>query len=188
MDGNAVNQSTLKQVALPAAAAAVVVLLIGVLVALSDWNTKETKGPAATGGGPPAAAGRSDDQTAAGMSADLPPLDGPEWKEIGDGVKAWDVAEGTGEGCPAGANVTIHYVGWLTSGSKFDSSVDRGKPADFPLGELVKGWQVGIPGMKAGGIRRLLIPPELGYGATGRPKIPANSTLVFEIKMLGFKG
>ncbi len=183
MDGNAVNQSTLKQVAVPAAAAAVVVLLIGVLVATSDWNAK----PTATSGAPPgAASGRSADQSAAGMSDGMPPLDDPGWKELSEGVKVWDAVDGAGDPVPAGAKVTTHYAGWLTSGKKFNDSRDEGKPIDFSLNGVVRGWMVGIPGMKVGGIRRLLIPPELAYGAEGRPGIPKNATLVFEIKLLGF--
>ena len=103
-------------------------------------------------------------------------------------MKVWDVKEGEGAACPAGAEVTIHYTGWLTDGTKFDSSRDRGEPATFPLGDLVKGWQEGIPGMKPGGIRRLSIPSEMGYGAGGRPpKIPGGATLIFEIKLIAFK-
>lgn len=184
MDGNAVNQSTLKQVAVPAVAAAVVVLLIGVLVATSDWNTKTTP---TSGGGQAGTAGKSASGDASGMSDSLPPLDAPEWKEISEGVKIWDVVEGTGDPCPAGATPLMHYTGWLTNGSKFDSSRDPGKqPINMALGDLVRGWQVGVPGMKPGGIRRLLIPPELAYKAAGRPGIPPNSTLVFEMKLLGF--
>lgn len=179
MDGNAVNQSTLKQIAVPAAAAAVVVLLIGVLVATSDWNAKGTAG---TGTGKGAA-----DMSATGLSTSMPPLDAPEWKEISGGVKIWDVVEGTGEACPPGAKVTTHYAGWLTSGKKFNDSRDDGKPVDFSLTRVIPGWTAGIPGMKVGGIRRLFIPSALAYAADPpSPDIPPNADLVFEIKLLGF--
>jgi FKBP-type peptidyl-prolyl cis-trans isomerase len=116
----------------------------------------------------------------------LPPLDAPEWTDIGNGLKSWDVTVGTGTAVPAGATVKVHYTGWLTNGKKFDSSVDRGEPIEFPLKGVIQGWQKGIPGMKPGGVRRLLIPPALGYGAAGAGgSIPPNSTLVFEVELLG---
>ena len=116
-----------------------------------------------------------------------PPLDAPEWKEQPSGLRVWDVKEGTGDPAPPGGTVVCHYAGWLTddAGTKFDSSVDRGEPAEFSLGQVIAGWQEGIPGMKPGGIRRLKIPARLAYGDRARPKIPANSTLVFEIELLG---
>ena len=79
--------------------------------------------------------------------------------------------------------------GWLTDekATKFDSSVDRGEKATFPLNRLIKGWQEGIPGMKPGGVRRLKIPAELAYGKDGRPGIPGNATLVFEIELFESK-
>ena len=77
------------------------------------------------------------------------------------------------------------YTGWLTDGTKFDSSLDRGQPIEFPLTGVIRGWQDGIPGMKPGGVRRLLIPPALGYGMRGAPgAIPPNATLVFEVELL----
>jgi FKBP-type peptidyl-prolyl cis-trans isomerase len=114
-----------------------------------------------------------------------PPLDSKEWKKQKSGVEIWDVTEGKGEAVKPGATVVIHYTGWLTDAkaTKFDSSVDRGKKAKFPLGDLIKGWQEGIPGMKPGGVRRLKIPANLAYGERGRPGIPGGSTLVFEIEL-----
>jgi len=117
----------------------------------------------------------------------LPPLDSKEWKEVKgkDGLKTWDVKEGTGTEVKPGATVKIHYTGWLKDGTVFDSSVKRGQPAEFPLNNLIKGWQAGIPGMKVGGTRRLYIPYEQAYGARGRPPIiPEKADLVFEIELL----
>jgi FKBP-type peptidyl-prolyl cis-trans isomerase FkpA len=94
---------------------------------------------------------------------------------------------GTGAEAVAGKNVTVHYVGTLTTGSKFDSSRDRGQGFTFRLGagQVIQGWDQGVAGMKIGEIRRLTIPPELGYGARGFPPvIPANSTLIFEVELL----
>ena len=109
-----------------------------------------------------------------------------------------DVKEGTGDAARAGSKVTVHYTGWLwevdagepeggRSGSKFDSSKDRGQPFDFSLGagQVIAGWDQGVAGMKVGGTRRLLIPPALGYGARGAGGvIPPNATLLFEVDLL----
>lgn len=98
-----------------------------------------------------------------------------------------DLVEGEGEEVAAGATVTIHYAGvsWLNGGEEFDASWNGGQPATFPLGQLIPGWQEGIPGMKPGGRRLLIIPPEQAYGPSGRPPaIAPNDTLVFVIDML----
>ena len=103
-------------------------------------------------------------------------------------MKVWDVAEGAGEPCKPGATVTIHYTGWTKDGNIFDSSVKRGQAATFPLGNLIRGWQEGIPGMKPGGVRRLMIPPDWAYGERGSPPaIPPNAELVFEVKLISAK-
>jgi peptidylprolyl isomerase len=97
---------------------------------------------------------------------------------------------GTGAEAVAGKNVTVHYVGTLTTGSKFDSSRDRGQGFTFRLGagQVIQGWDQGVAGMKIGEVRRLTIPPELGYGARGFPPvIPANSPLVFEVELLNVR-
>lgn len=94
---------------------------------------------------------------------------------------------GTGAEAVAGRKVSVHYTGWLTNGSKFDSSKDRNDPFDFPLGagHVIKGWDEGVQGMKEGGVRKLTIPPQLGYGARGAGGvIPPNATLVFEVELL----
>lgn len=99
-----------------------------------------------------------------------------------------DLKVGTGAEAKAGQNVSVHYVGTLTDGSKFDSSRDRGSPFQFRLGagQVIKGWDQGVAGMKVGGLRKLTIPPDMGYGARGFPPvIPGNSTLVFEVELLG---
>lgn len=117
-----------------------------------------------------------------------PGADDPQLKPLGTGgLKYRDIKEGDGAVCPEGAHVVMDYTGWLLNGSKFDSSWTGGKPLDMSLGSLIKGWQEGVPGMKVGGIRKLVIPADLAYGSENKPGIPANSTLVFEIELLGFK-
>jgi len=116
-------------------------------------------------------------------------------KVTGDGVKTpsglvyWDIRVGNGEVAKEGSHVRVHYTGWLTSGKKFDSSVDAGKPFDFTIGngEVIKGWEEGVAGMRVGGKRQLRIPPDLGYGADGTPdgSIPPNATLIFDVHLLG---
>lgn len=94
--------------------------------------------------------------------------------------------QGTGIEAKAGSTVTVQYTGTLTDGKKFDSSYDRKQPFTFKIGsgEVIKGWDQGVVGMKEGGKRKLTIPPELGYGNQANGAIPANSTLVFEIELL----
>ena len=99
-----------------------------------------------------------------------------------------DQTVGTGAEATSGMLVKVHYTGWLTDGKKFDSSKDRNEPFQFKLGagQVIKGWDEGVKGMKVGGKRKLTIPPEMGYGARGFPgAIPPNSILVFEVELLG---
>jgi FKBP-type peptidyl-prolyl cis-trans isomerase len=101
-----------------------------------------------------------------------------------------EMSAGTGTEATAGKEVEVHYTGWLTNGTKFDSSLDRGKPFRFKLGagQVIKGWDQGVQGMKIGGKRKLTIPADLAYGARGVPGvIPPDSTLVFEVELLGVR-
>jgi len=98
-----------------------------------------------------------------------------------------DITVGEGDEAQLGQTVRVHYTGWLTDGTKFDSSKDRQEPFDFPLGRgyVISGWDKGVAGMKVGGRRKLTIPPEMGYGARGAGGvIPPNATLVFEVELL----
>ena len=108
------------------------------------------------------------------------------------GLQFEDTVEGTGAIATTGNFVSVHYTGWLynngEAGSKFDSSKDRGQPFQFPLGggQVIRGWDEGVAGMKVGGTRRLIIPAALGYGARGAGGvIPPNATLLFEVDLLG---
>lgn len=98
-----------------------------------------------------------------------------------------DLVVGQGDAAKSGQYVSVHYTGWLTDGRKFDSSKDRNQPFQFALGMgmVIQGWDEGVQGMQPGGLRKLTIPPELGYGARGAGRvIPPNSTLVFEVELL----
>ena len=104
------------------------------------------------------------------------------------GLKYEDITEGGGDTAAPGQLVTVHYTGWLTDGNKFDSSKDRNDPFRFKLGagNVIRGWDEGVAGMKIGGTRKLTIPANLGYGAQGAGGvIPPNATLVFEVELLG---
>jgi len=116
-------------------------------------------------------------------------------KVTGEGVKTpsglqyWDIRPGTGAEAKPGSKVKVHYTGWLMSGKKFDSSVG-GAPYDLTLGqgEVIKGWDEGVAGMKVGGKRQLKIPPQLAYGEDGHPpQIPPNSTLIFDVTLVAVK-
>ena len=115
----------------------------------------------------------------------LPPADAPEWVARPDGMKVWDVTVGDGAETKPGATVKVHYTGWLLNGKVFDSSKKRNQPISFGLHQVIKGWTDGVPGMKPGGVRRLLIPPEMAYGKRGAGSdIPPDSTLIFEIELI----
>ena len=112
--------------------------------------------------------------------------------ELANGLKYTDTNVGTGAEATKGHKVSVHYTGWLynngAKGAKFDSSLDRGQPFAFGLGagQVIQGWDEGVAGMKIGGKRTLIIPPELGYGARGAPgAIPPNATLMFDVELLG---
>ncbi len=103
------------------------------------------------------------------------------------GLKYFDFKEGTGDVAKAGQQVQVEYTGWLTNGQVFDSSLFAGRPLTFILGrgQVIPGWDEGIAGMKVGGERQLVIPPALAYGTQGVGTIPPNSTLIFEVELVG---
>jgi peptidylprolyl isomerase len=105
------------------------------------------------------------------------------------GLQYEDIVVGTGASPKAGQIVRVHYTGWLIDGTKFDSSMDHSGPLPFPIGigRVIKGWDEGVLSMKVGGKRKLVIPPQLGYGANGMGPIPPNATLVFEVELVGIE-
>lgn len=118
-------------------------------------------------------------------------LAAPAWAATEPQVEVKDLAPGKGEEAVPFAQVKVHYTGWTLDGKKFDSSVDRGEPFGFTLGagEVIPGWEMGVEGMRVGGKRELVIPPELAYGPDGVPGvIPANATLKFQVELLGVSG
>ena len=148
------------------------------------WNLLATAAVIALGG----ALVVADDKKA--DKPKMPDLEAKEWKKRDDGIKVWDVKEGTGEEVKTGDTITMHYTLWLTDGKFIQSSkTDGGKPFTASLKKgLIKGWQVAVPGMKPGGKRLLHIPPEMAYGKRGSPgAIPPDATLVFEIELVSFR-
>lgn len=117
-------------------------------------------------------------------------LNKPDTVTTASGLQYQELVEGKGQEATAGDTVEVHYTGWLESGEKFDSSLDRDQPFEFQLGSgyVIPGWDEGVQGMKVGGKRKLIIPPDLGYGASGAGEtIPANATLIFEVELLSIK-
>jgi peptidylprolyl isomerase len=138
--------------------------------------------------GQPTAPGQASSPAALsdGNAPGIPPLTGEI--QTDQGLRFIDEKVGDGASPTNGETVTVHYTGWLTDGSKFDSSVDRGQPYEFLIGtgRVIPGWDIGVASMKAGGKRRLIIPSDLAYGPDGRPpRIPQNATLIFDVELLG---
>ena len=118
------------------------------------------------------------------------PMDVEQTQTTASGLRIIDLEEGTGAEATAGQTVVVHYRGTLEDGTQFDASYDRGTPFSFPLGRgrVIKGWDEGVQGMKVGGKRKLVIPPDLGYGSRGAGGvIPPNATLIFEVELLDIK-
>jgi FKBP-type peptidyl-prolyl cis-trans isomerase len=155
-------------------------LVATVAVACGDDGEKASPTPSAS-----LTSSASGTQTTGG-----PPAVSGEPTKTASGLQFIDIKVGDGASPQTGQTVVVHYTGWLADGTKFDSSVDRGQPFSFIIGagKVIKGWDEGVATMKVGGKRRLIIPPELGYGATGYPGlIPANAQLIFDVELIEIK-
>ena len=132
---------------------------------------------------PPTSSGNPEDQTyAPALDVDLSAM-----QRRSSGLYVQDLTVGSGTEAPtSGRSVVVHYTGWLPNGTKFDSSRDRGQTFTFVVGkgDVIRGWDEGVPGMKVGGKRKLVIPASLAYGSTARGSIPANSVLVFDVELI----
>jgi FKBP-type peptidyl-prolyl cis-trans isomerase len=129
------------------------------------------------------------DAKSAGFSASLG-VDTTTMTKAPSGLWYTDMVVGQGAEAEPGRTVSVHYTGWLTNGTKFDSSRDRGEPFAFTLGagQVISGWDEGVKGMKVGGRRKLVLPPQLAYGDGGAPPaIPPGATLVFDVELLGIE-
>lgn len=177
------DPKSLQKFLIPAVAVAALIVVLALLAGKgsdgsSSKSSKAGKSKAESG-----------DTSDAGMSDAMPSNEAIEWKPEANGLKIWDVTEGTGEPVCRGQTVTAHYTGWRANDAfVFDSSRKRGEPTEFSLDRVIPGWTNGIPGMKVGGIRRLYIPSALGYGARGHgDAIPPNTDLIFEVKLIAYE-
>lgn len=163
--------------------------LAGVLAVgcASSRNTSVKEAPAATTAAVAATPAAKSTPTPVPVPA---PTQEAKVHTLPSGLVYEDLVVGEGQVAEAGHSATVHYTGWLTDGTKFDSSLDRGDPFQFALGagQVIRGWDEGVQGMRIGGKRKLTIPSELGYGSRGAGGvIPPNATLVFEVELLGLK-
>jgi FKBP-type peptidyl-prolyl cis-trans isomerase len=148
---------------------------------------KEGEAPVALGETASAQVKALQKQTADAAAKAAKPFDIEDFKK--QGLKVEVLAEGKGDGAKSGQSITVHYTGTLENGNKFDSSRDKNQPFTLVLGagQVIKGWDAGLQGMKVGERRKLTIPAALGYGSSGQGSIPANSTLIFDVEMLEIK-
>jgi hypothetical protein len=186
---NEPSREQMMRVLIPAGAVAVIVILAAVLVAAFDnskpGDNKGGKNAPVPGKYPPPTGGTDISKMTDGSSPTAPDDGLKEVDQSLPGLKYRDLKVGDGPEVHRGAKVTAYYTGWLTNGTFFDSSRKRGEPIEFGLDGVIKGWAEGLPGMKVGGIRKLVIPSELGYGARGAGRdIPPHATLIFEVEIV----
>jgi FKBP-type peptidyl-prolyl cis-trans isomerase len=168
-----------------------IALAVVALIALAGCQDKNAASQAKAPGGA-TAAGQSQGATPAeSTGATMSGTQAGAAAEVTtpSGLKYQDLVLGDGALAEPGKRISVHYTGWLTDNTKFDSSVDRGQPFDFVLGQgqVIRGWDEGVKGMRVHGKRRLTIPSDLGYGPRGQGPIPPNATLIFEVELLDVK-
>lgn len=154
----------------------------------TQTTTNETSTTTSTSTTPSTTASATTNTANAGT--DMPVVDPAKLKTTPSGLQYEDVVTGNGSSPQTGQQVQVHYTGWLTSGKKFDSSVDRGQPFEFTIGQgqVIKGWDEGVATMKTGGTRVLVIPAPLAYGERGAgADIPPNAPLIFKVQLLGVR-
>jgi hypothetical protein len=182
------NKDKMLQILIPALAVAAIVVVVALIVGQSSPDAAPTK--PGSGVAQPIPHGlkmiAQVPESTDGLSLEKPATGGPEWRDIGEGLKVWEVKAGEGdESIGTADSGSWHYTGWRPDGFIFDSSVQRNRPTEFKLTEVIAGWTRGLAGMKVGGIRRLDIPSALAYGSQAKGKdIPANTDLIFEVKLI----
>jgi FKBP-type peptidyl-prolyl cis-trans isomerase len=162
-------------------------LTLAALLAMSALACNQTESTTSSSGTTTSTSAKTETTTPAPATSTTPAPVGQE-VTMPNGLKYTDVKVGDGDIAESGMMASVHYTGWLTDGTKFDSSLDRGQPFSFKIGagQVIRGWDEGVKGMRIGGKRHLIIPPDMGYGANGAGGvIPPNATLVFDVDLLG---
>jgi FKBP-type peptidyl-prolyl cis-trans isomerase len=165
----------------------VIAFLVIVSIAFFVYRDYQTKLQASITPTPSSTSSTTAGSYAIGTLDTTPPSPSANAVTTASGLVYEDLQVGDGASVKAGDAVSVNYTGWLQDGTKFDSSIDSGQPAEFTLGQVIQGWNEGLVGMKVNGTRLLVIPPSLGYGSTANGPIPANSTLVFEVQLVSIK-
>ena len=165
----------------------VIVFLVVVLIAFFAIRDYQTKLQASITPTPASTTSASSGSYPIGTLDTTPPTPSANAVTTASGLAYEDLQVGDGATAKAGDSVSVNYTGWLQDGTKFDSSIDRGQPSEFTLGQVIQGWNEGVVGMRVNGTRLLIIPPSLGYGSTANGSIPADSTLIFEVQLVAIK-
>ena len=177
------------QILVPALAFAGIIVIAGLILYGTAPPVETTKGEMKDPTRSPSATDRKMvaevKPSGEGIGKTKPDTDLPGNKDLGDGLKVWDLNVGEGDVTISESDLGHwHYTGWMPNGTVFDSSIKRGDPTPFGLTQVIPGWTRGLVGMKVGAVRRLFIPSKLAYGSQGKDPIPPNTDLVFEVKLI----